>query len=219
MYGPRLRSHVRPQTPVTYEWDNCRANTPTDRQEFVPMCLRSTDRPIDELYVQPLSPPDARTVLLPESDNCRAYTPAIQRPIDRSSSECSTYYHYLMRAPHCHQNWHLAALPAAAYLGTTILYFHNLSAAYLGITILCFHNLLTAYSGITILWFYFIIDWFYFILLEYMDKSYMVTCLGTAVLLTKKELPVSEYKDRSYIVTRRRRVVDMSLSCCCRVSD
>ena len=42
------------------------------------MCLRSTDRPIDELYVQPLSPPDARTVLLPESDYCRADMPATQ---------------------------------------------------------------------------------------------------------------------------------------------
>ena len=98
-------------------------------QPIVPMCLRSTDQPIDELYIQPLSPPDARTVLLPESDNCRTYTPAIhqptdsantptittqpndyadtpaiQQPIDRSSSECSTYYHYLMLAPHCHQN-------------------------------------------------------------------------------------------------------------------
>ena len=50
------------------------------------MCLRSTDRPIDELYVQPLSPPDARTVLLPESDNCRAYTPAIYRPTDRADT-------------------------------------------------------------------------------------------------------------------------------------
>ena len=48
------------------------------------MCLRSTDRPIDELYIQPLSPPDARIVLLPESDNCRAYTPAIYRPNDRA---------------------------------------------------------------------------------------------------------------------------------------
>ena len=55
--------------------------------------------------------------------------------------------------------------------------------------------------------------------LEYMDKSYMVTCLGTAVLCTKKELPVSEYKDRSYITTCHQRVVDMSLSCRCRVSD
>ena len=50
------------------------------------MCLRSTDRPIEELYVQPLSPPDARTVLLPESDNCRAYTPAIYRPTDRADT-------------------------------------------------------------------------------------------------------------------------------------
>ena len=33
MYGPRLPSHVRPQTPVTYEWDNCRANTPTDKDK------------------------------------------------------------------------------------------------------------------------------------------------------------------------------------------
>jgi hypothetical protein len=46
-------------------------------QTIAPVRLRSTDRPIDELYVQPLSPPDARTVLLPESDNCRADTPAI----------------------------------------------------------------------------------------------------------------------------------------------
>ena len=146
------------------------------------------------------------TVLRLQSNrpNDRADTPVIQRPIDRSSSECSTYYHYLMLAPHCHQNWYLAALPAAAYLGITILYFHNLSAAYL---------------STTILWFYFVLDWFYFILLEYMDKSYMVICFGTAVLRTKKELPVSEYKDRSYVVTCCRCVVDMSLSCCCRVSD
>jgi hypothetical protein len=44
MYGPRLRSHVRPQTPVTYEQDNCRASTPTDRQEFVPIRLRIRPR-------------------------------------------------------------------------------------------------------------------------------------------------------------------------------
>src|SRR5580692_4120366 len=30
------------------------------------MCLRSTNQRIDKLYIQPLSPPDARTVLLPE---------------------------------------------------------------------------------------------------------------------------------------------------------
>ena len=33
MYGPRLCSHVRPQTPVTYEQDNCRANTPMDKDK------------------------------------------------------------------------------------------------------------------------------------------------------------------------------------------
>jgi hypothetical protein len=33
MYGLRLYSHVRPQTPVTYERDNRRANTPTDKDK------------------------------------------------------------------------------------------------------------------------------------------------------------------------------------------
>ena len=39
IYGQRLRSHVRPQTPVTYERDNCRANTPT---EYEPRCWHYT---------------------------------------------------------------------------------------------------------------------------------------------------------------------------------
>ena len=39
------------------------------------------------------------------------------------------------------------------------------------------------------------------------------------VLCTKKELPVSEYKDRSYVVTCRQYIIDMSLSCRCRVSN
>ena len=34
-----------------------------------------------------------------------------------------------------------------------------------------------------------------------MDKSYIVIYLRTAVLRIKKELPVLEYKDRSYIIT------------------
>ena len=55
------------------------------------MCLWSTDWLIDKLYVQPLLPPDARTVLLPESNNCRAYTPAIHRPTDRADTH--TIYH------------------------------------------------------------------------------------------------------------------------------
>jgi hypothetical protein len=36
-----------------------------------------------------------------------------------------------------------------------------------------------------------------------MDKGHVVTCLGTAVLRIKKELPILEYKDRSYVVTYR----------------
>ena len=155
--------------PVIYKQDNCRTNTPTDRQDSVLICLRNTT-PLLALHCHPNNPV-ADTVLLPTQTtdradthtiyhrpNDRTDTPMIQRPINRLSSECSTYYHYLMLAPHCHQNWHLAALPAAAYLGTTILYFYNLSAAYLGITILHFYNLLATYSGTTILWFYFIID-------------------------------------------------------------
>ena len=46
-------------------------------QPIVPIRLQSTNRLIDELYIQPLLPPDARTILLPKSDNCRADTPAI----------------------------------------------------------------------------------------------------------------------------------------------
>ena len=33
MYGLRLCSYMRPQTPVTYERDNRRANTPTDKDK------------------------------------------------------------------------------------------------------------------------------------------------------------------------------------------
>ena len=50
-----------------------------------------------------------------------------------------------------------------------------------------------------------------------MDKSYIVIYLGTAVLRIKKKLPVSEYKDRSYIVIYCRCVVNVLLICCCRV--
>jgi len=49
------------------------------------------------------------------------------------------------------------------------------------------------------------------LVLEYIDKGYVVTCLRIAVLRTKKELPVSEYMDRSYVVTYRLRVVIVSL--------
>ena len=63
MYGPRLRSHVRPQTPVTYEWDHRRANTPTDRQDSALICLRNMT-PLLALYCHP-NDPVASTVLLP----------------------------------------------------------------------------------------------------------------------------------------------------------
>ena len=45
-----------------------------------------------------------------------------------------------------------------------------------------------------------------------MDRGYVVNKVYILVVLyIKKELPMSEYKDRSYIVTRRRRVVVVSL--------
>jgi hypothetical protein len=45
-----------------------------------------------------------------------------------------------------------------------------------------------------------------------MDRGYMVNRVYISVVLrTKKELPVSEYKDRSYIITRRWSVVVVSL--------
>ena len=45
-----------------------------------------------------------------------------------------------------------------------------------------------------------------------MDKGYIVIGLRIAVLRIKKELLVSEYKDRSYVVTCRRHIVIVSLS-------
>ena len=38
------------------------------------------------------------------------------------------------------------------------------------------------------------------LVLEYIDKGYVVTCLRIAVLRTKKELPVLEYINRGYVV-------------------
>ena len=38
------------------------------------------------------------------------------------------------------------------------------------------------------------------LVLEYMDRGYIVMCLRMAVLRTKKELPVLEYMDRGYVV-------------------
>ena len=51
-------------------------------------------------------------------------------------------------------------------------------------------------------------------LYNYVNKVYILV-----VLCIKKELLVLEYKDRSYIVICRRRVVDMLLSCRCCVSN
>ena len=45
-------------------------------------------------------------------------------------------------------------------------------------------------------------------LCNYVNKVYILV-----VLRTKKELPVSEYKDRSYVVTCYRHVVDILLLC------
>ena len=45
-----------------------------------------------------------------------------------------------------------------------------------------------------------------------MDGGYIVNKVYILVVLhTKKELPVSEYKDRSYIVTHHRHIVIVSL--------
>ena len=45
---------------------------------IVPICMRYIDQPIAPIRL--LSPPNARTVLLPKSNNCRAYTPATHQP-------------------------------------------------------------------------------------------------------------------------------------------
>ena len=124
-------------------------------QPIVPMYLQSTDQPIDELYIQPLSPPDACTVLLPESNNCRACTPAIPIMVVPISLRPK------------HDQVELYSLKYNPIAGTVLL------------------------------------------VLEYMDGGYVVNRVYISVVLrTKKELPVSEYKDRSYVVTCRRRVSD-----------
>ena len=43
----------------------------------------------------------------------------------------------------------------------------------------------------------------FILVLEYIERGYIDTRLRIAVLHTKKELPVSEYKDKSYIITYR----------------
>ena len=79
MYGPRLCSYVRPQTPVTYEQDNCRANTPTDKDKD--SCQYTYER-----------------------DNCRANTPTEYEPrcwhytATRTTPSLVPYY-YLHRQP------------------------------------------------------------------------------------------------------------------------
>ena len=128
------------------------------RQEFVLICLRSTDRPIDELYVQPLSLPDARTVLLPKSDNCRACTPAIYRPNDHANTPAIPIIVMPISLRPKHDQVELCSLEYNPIASTVLL------------------------------------------VLEYVDRGYVVTCLGMAILRTKKELPVSEYIDRSYMV-------------------
>ena len=81
------RDGIRPNrlNPIVLPWQS-RWNRRFDRiiGNTVLICIQYINRPIDELYIQPLSPPDARTVLLPESDNCHTYTPATHRPNDRA---------------------------------------------------------------------------------------------------------------------------------------
>ena len=64
-----------------HKLDNDSTNTPAiTNQPYDKTPCRSaygTDQSIDELYIQPLSLPDARTVLLPKSDNCYTDTPTI----------------------------------------------------------------------------------------------------------------------------------------------
>ena len=56
---------------TNHELDNDSTNTPTTTNQpcdktIAPIRMQSNNQLIDELYVQLLSPPDARTVLLPK---------------------------------------------------------------------------------------------------------------------------------------------------------
>ena len=66
--------YLQQLNPITVATD-MPANQPYDKTPC--RSAYGTDRPIGKLYVQPLSPPNARTVLLPESNNCCTDTPAI----------------------------------------------------------------------------------------------------------------------------------------------
>jgi hypothetical protein len=46
-----------------------------------------------------------------------------------------------------------------------------------------------------------------------MDKSYIVICLGTAVLYIKKELLVLKYKDKSHVVICCQYIINILLLC------
>ena len=135
------------------------------------MCLWSTDRLIDELYVQLLLLPDARTVLLPESDNCRTSMPAIHRPTDRA--DMHTIYH---------RPTNRADMPMIPITVVPI----SLRPKHDQVELCSLEY--NPVAGTVLL------------VLEYMDRGYVVTCLRMAVLRTKRELPVLECMDRGYAV-------------------
>ena len=81
MYGLRLCSHVRPQTPVTYKQDNCRANTPTDKDKDSCQYAYEYD-PVAGITLPPERPRRwYRTTTY--TDNNRANMPTIYKPDNR----------------------------------------------------------------------------------------------------------------------------------------
>ena len=77
MYRLRLYSYIRPQTPVTYKQDNCRANTPTDKDKN--SCQ----------YAYEYDP--VAGITLPPEQPCRWYRTTTNETTDRADTH--TIYH------------------------------------------------------------------------------------------------------------------------------
>ena len=127
------------------------------RQTIVPICLQSTDRPIDELYVQLLSLPPLVPYYRPNRQQLCHCT--YSRPNDYANTPAIPIIVMPISLRPKYNQVELCSLKYNPVASTVLL------------------------------------------VLEYIERGYIVTCLRIAVLHTKKKLPVSEYMDKGYIDT------------------
>ena len=122
---------------------------------IMPIRLQSTDRLIDELYIQPLLLPPLVPYYRPNRQRlCHC---AYSQPNDRADTPAILIMVMPISLQPKYNQVELCSLEYNPVAGTVLL------------------------------------------ILEYMERGYMVTYLSIAVLYTKKELPVSECMDRGYV--------------------